>query len=121
MYVRLLAPSFYKLAPVNSCAIAIFTAQSDARKDQQRRSAAYTFLKDVGLADEDDDPEDADENIDALLAVGFKNKQKFLTALPTCDSGTRAEIMGELKKKMGQMDFGVLLGYLKTQCGIDVS
>lgn len=94
------------------------SAAGGTRKDRAKQAALY-FLREIGVADEDeDDPEADEENVQALLKVGFKNKAKFLSALPTCDESTREEILSELRAGMGRLEYGVLLGYLKRECGI---
>lgn len=78
-----------------------------------RFAAARDFLNEERL-----DLADDDDNIQALIDAGFKTKAKFLKTLPNCEPHVREGILRGLHEQMGSLDYGVLLAYLKEECGI---
>jgi hypothetical protein len=54
-------------------------------------------------------------NIQALVNVGYKSTRTFVKRLPLLDVADRRNIMEELTKEMGKLDFGILRAYLKRQ------
>lgn len=54
-------------------------------------------------------------NIQALVNVGYKSTSTFVKRLPLLDIADRRNILEELTKEMGKLDFGILRAYLKRQ------
>lgn len=77
-------------------------------KEEQARA----FLAEEGLEIDDD------ENVAALLAIGFKTKTRFIRSIRISSQDDRAKLLGTLKDSMG-MDFVIFQSYLKD-LGLDV-
>jgi hypothetical protein len=96
----------------------ILLSQSTSGGD--RKSQARAFLCELQLVDlDDEDVEETEEMVQALLSAGFSKKQRFLTNMKACDQATRDGIFTELRASMGALNFGVLLAYLKKNCGFE--
>lgn len=100
------SPPFLCLLPLS---IFLFLpAPSPANLAVSKEEQAREFLEELDIADE--------ENVQALLSVGFKSKNRFLKTLPNLAEEDRKEILDELKAAMGRVDFLVLSKYLSRYC-----
>ena len=81
------------------------SSQGDGLTNEQR---AWAFLEEDGL-------EIADEqNVAALMAVGFRTKQRFLRSIKISAAADGA-LVKKLQASLGDLDWLLLLDYLKEQ------
>lgn len=85
------------------------TAAQDAMiaKRKSAHEHAEELLTELDICDVD--------NVAALIKVGFKSTETFVKRLSKLDKGDeyRTSILQELRREMGQLDFGLLRAFLK--------
>lgn len=82
-------------------------SQSSQAGGLSREEQARAFLAEEDLEIDDDD------NVAALLAIGFKSKTRFIRSIKISSAEDRTRLLAPLRQSMGSTDFLIFQGYLK--------
>lgn len=88
------------------------SGQNPSTPAQKWRDNAMSFLEEIDLAD--------DENVEALLAVGFKMKQRWLKLLASASQADLKWTVDGLRERMSRLEFNTLVDHIKQQTGVTI-